>query len=130
VAKDESVAVLWYSKAAEHGNDYAQCSLGRMYANGQSVAKDESTAVLWYTKAAKQGYADAQFNLGAMYADGRGVTPDIVSAHLWFDMAARSGHAAAVKQRDLTAAQMTPTQIRDAEDRAQRGISSNYKDFD
>jgi Sel1 repeat len=110
VAKDEKAAVLWYSKAAERGNDYAQYNLGRMYAEGRGVSRDEKTAVLWYAKAAKQGYADAQFNLGAMYADGRGVTQDIVAAHLWFDMAARAGHAAAVKRRDLTAAQMPPMQ--------------------
>jgi TPR repeat protein len=101
-----------------------------MYANGQGVAKDEKTAVLWYTKAAKQGFANAQIYLGAMYADGRGVTQDIVSAHMWFYLAARAGDGAAVKRRDLTAAQMTPIQLSGAEDRAQRCINSNYKDCD
>jgi hypothetical protein len=101
-----------------------------MYATGRGVAKDEKTAVLWYTKAAKQGFADAQFNLGAMYADGRGVTQDIVSAHMWFYLAARAGNGSAEKHRDLTAAQMTPMQLSRAQDRAQRCINSNYKDFD
>jgi TPR repeat protein len=130
VAKDEKTAVLWYAKAAEQGQGQAQYHLGVMYDNGRGVEKDEKTAVLWYTKAAKQGSANAQFNLGTMYADGRGVTQDIVSAHLWFYMAARAGHAAAVKSRDLTAAQMTPIQLSRAQDRAQRCINSNYKDFD
>ena len=35
----------------------------------------------------------------------------------------------AVKHRDLTAAQMTPVQLSGAQDRAQRCINSNYKDF-
>jgi uncharacterized protein len=65
-----------------------------------------------------------------MYADGRGVTQDIVSAHVWFFLAARAGHSAAVEHRDLTAAQMTPLQLSGAQDRAQRCINSNYKDFD
>src|ERR1022692_771398 len=130
VAKDEKTAVLWYTKAAEQGYAKAQDNLGWMYDTGRGVAKDEKTAVLWYTKAAKQGYADAQFNLGAMYADGRGVTQDIVSAHMWFYLAARAGNGSAEKHRDLTAAQMTPMQLSRAQDRAQRCINSNYKDFD
>ncbi len=83
-----------------------------------------------FCKAAEQGSAEGQFNLGVMYADGRGVTQDIVSAHLWFYMAARAGNGAAVKHRDLAAAQMTPIQLSRAQDRAQRCINSNYKDFD
>ena len=130
VAKDENTAVLWYAKAAEQGNALAQFSLGVRFVDGRGVDKDEKTAVLWYAKAAKQGFADAQFNLGAMYADGRGVTQDIVSAHMWFYLAARAGDGAAVKRRDLAAAQMTPIQLSRAQDRAQRCINSNYKDCD
>jgi TPR repeat protein len=129
VPKDENTAVAWYAKAAEQGYANAQYNLGVMYDNGRGVAKDAKRAVLWYTKAAKQGSANAQFNLGTMYADGRGVTQDIVSAHLWFLLAARTGHSAAVKHRDLTAAQMTPVQLSGAQGRAQRCIDSNYKDF-
>jgi TPR repeat protein len=65
-----------------------------------------------------------------MYANGQGVTQDIVSAHLWFLLAARAGHSTAVKHRDLTAARMTSMQLSRAQDRAQRRINSNYKDFD
>jgi uncharacterized protein YqcC (DUF446 family) len=117
-------------KAAEQGNADAQYGLGWMYANGRGVAKDEKTAVLWYAKAAEQGHVRAQFNLAVMYADGRGVTQDIVSAPMWFHLAARVGDGAAVKRRDLAAAQMTPIQLSRAQDRAQGCINSNYKECD
>jgi TPR repeat protein len=130
VAEDRKAAVLWYAKAAEQGNAPAQCNLGGSYANGNGVAKDENAALFWVTKAAKQGYARAQFNLGRMYADGQGVTQDIVSAHVWFLLAVRAGYGSAEKHRDLTAAQMTPMQLSRAQNRAQRCINSNYKDFD
>jgi uncharacterized protein YqcC (DUF446 family) len=117
-------------KAAERGSAEAQYSLGLMYAKGRGAAKDEKTAVLWYAKAAEQGHDRAQFNLAVMYADGRGVTQDIVSAHMWFHLAARAGDGAAVKRRDLAAAQMTPIQLSRAQDRAQGCINSNYKECD
>jgi uncharacterized protein YqcC (DUF446 family) len=130
VAKDEKTAVPWYTRAAEQGNADAQYGLGWMYANGLGVAKDDRAAVPLYAKAAEQGHVRAQFNLAVMYADGRGVTQDIVSAHMWFHLAARAGDGAAVKRRDLAAAQMTPIQLSRAQDRAQGCINSNYKECD
>jgi uncharacterized protein len=55
VAKDNVEAFKWYRKAAEQGEDGAQHSLGRMYANGEGVAKDNVEAVKWCRKAAEQG---------------------------------------------------------------------------
>ncbi|MGZ5781634.1 MAG: tetratricopeptide repeat protein, partial [Burkholderiaceae bacterium] len=59
VAQDNSLAVSWYSKAAEQGYAHAQYYLGDMYANGRGVAKDSKQAAVLYRKAAKQGLAEA-----------------------------------------------------------------------
>ena len=95
VAKDESEAVKWYSKAAEQGEAAAQFNLGVMYEYGRGVPKDESEAVKWYRKAAEQGVAMALHNLGVMYENGRGVTKDESEAVKWYRKAAAQGDARA-----------------------------------
>ena len=72
--------MIWYRKAAEQGDAFAQHNLGFMYENGRGVAQDYAEAMRWYRKAAGQGDADAQFNLGVMYQEGRGVKQDYVQA--------------------------------------------------
>jgi TPR repeat protein len=78
VTQDYKESVKWYTKAAEQGNDSAQCNLGVMYNNGEGVPQDYKEAVKWYTKAAEQGYAQAQYNLGLMYYNGQGEIVPIV----------------------------------------------------
>lgn len=61
ITKDESKAVYWYQKAADHefGAQEDQYTLGYMYENGVGVAKNITKAVYWYQKAADQGNANA-----------------------------------------------------------------------
>ena len=59
VAQDLSQAAAWYYKAAQQGNDFAQCNLGFMFENGRGVAQDVNGAVAWYRKAAAGGNQDA-----------------------------------------------------------------------
>ena len=99
-------ATKWLQKAAEHGHQDAQWTLGicyfkkidstfeafisdkgnRMYIldgiNG-SVPKDEAEAVKWFRKAAEQGHQDARLKLGECYLYGKGVTKDEVEATTW-----------------------------------------------
>lgn len=93
VPKDSSLAVKWFSKAAEQGNANAQFNLGYMYQMGEGVPKNASLAAQWYRKAAEQGVANAQFNLGLMYANGEGVPKDASLAVQWFSKAAVQGNA-------------------------------------
>lgn len=48
-------AVVWFAKAAEQGDSYAQCWLGYCYANGRGVEKDAKKAYDWYMKAYRNG---------------------------------------------------------------------------
>ena len=122
-------AVAWYRRAAEQGDARAQYNLGGMYREGRGVPQDAAGAVAWYRRAAEQGHARAQYNLGGMYAAGRGVPPDAVEAHMWFTIAASRSTGAEreliVTARAAVAVRMTPTDLREAERRAQAWHASH-----
>ena len=88
VAKDETLAVSWYRKAADQGHAIAQDNLGMMYFIGKGVAQNYSEALRWFRKAAGQGSAIAQYRLGEMYGNGYGVAQDSSEAVRWFRKAA------------------------------------------
>jgi hypothetical protein len=119
VSKNIAKAVDWYQKAAAQGYASAQLILGAMYSNGEGVPKDAAKAVEWWQKAAVQGDGNAQSNLGAMYYNGQGVPQDYVMAHLWSNLASvgLSGEdrERAVRNRDLAASKMSPSQVAEAQ---------------
>ena len=123
VPPDAAEAVAWYRRAAEQGHARAQYNLGAMYAEGRGVPQDAAEVVAWYRRAAEQGDATAQSNLGAMYAEGRGVPQDAAEAHMWLTIAASRSTGAEREQivtaRAAVAVRMTPTDVREAERRAQ-----------
>ena len=110
---------------AEQGVAAAQNLTGTAYEYGLGVAQDYKEAVKWYTKAAEQGHADAQHDLGNMYYDGTGVAQDYKSAHMWYNIAAANGNSNAVKNRDLLAKEMTPSQIEKAQDMAREWMAKH-----
>jgi hypothetical protein len=127
VPQDYKIAVKWYRLAAEQGDAFAQSNLGLMYRQGQGVPQDDKTAVKWYRLAAEQGYASAQTNLGYMYGKGQGVVQDNVYAHMWWNIAASSGDKSSVKNRDIVAKRMTPSDISTAQKLARECVRKNYK---
>jgi TPR repeat protein len=119
VPQDYPEAMKWYRKAAEQGGDDAQFSLANGYEHGQGVPQDYAAAVKWYGKAAEQGHPPAQNSLGGMYGSGKGVPQDYVQAHKWYSLAVANvtddkQRETFVKNRDMLAAKMTPTQIAEA----------------
>jgi hypothetical protein len=122
VTADHHEAVKWFRRAANRGNASAQFYLGLMFAEGQGVPQDYAEAAKWYRFAADSGDAQAQYNLGLAYVEGEGVEADNVAAHMWFNIAAARfppsdtrNRSAAVKNRDVVAAKMTPDQIAEAQ---------------
>ena len=115
VEQDYPEAVRWYRKAADQGEPNAQYMLGIMHTNGEGVAKDETKAVEWYRKAAEQGLPTAQHELGRMYFGGQGVTQDKVQAYMWIRLAAARRHKPSKGVIDSLAAEMTSTQIAEAQ---------------
>ena len=116
---------------ANAGDADAQYKLGYAYENGQGVPQDYAQAAAWFRKAAEQGDAVAQFNLGAMYRNGQGVPQDYVESHKWRNLAASRASAENQKIyagiRDLVAAQMTPAQLAEAQQRASAWLAAFEK---
>jgi putative methionine-R-sulfoxide reductase with GAF domain len=55
ISPDESTAVQWFLKAAEHGSVAAQSKLGSLYWGGRGVAKDDNRAYFWTVLARANG---------------------------------------------------------------------------
>ena len=121
----------WYRLAADQGLASAQSNLGLMYANG-GVPQDDAEAVRWYRLAADQGFANAQYELGIKYDEGQGVPQDYVQAHMWFNLAAsrRAGvvRDLAVERRDLSADELTPDDLNEAQRLAREWNEAHPRD--
>jgi TPR repeat protein len=68
------------------------------------------------------------YELGMMYASGRSVPADLVSAHKWFNLAAMRGHADAIRLRREIAAELTDSEIGQAQ-RAARDWLKGHVDM-
>ncbi len=127
VLQDYKEASKWFRLAAEQGDAMAQLNLGTMYQQAEGVSQDDKEAVKWYRLAAEQGDALGQMLLGLAYRDGFGIPQNYKRAHMWLNLAAAAGDDDARKQRDDLTKSMTPAQIAQAQEMAQRCTKSNYK---
>tara|TARA_E500000331_G_scaffold66231_1_gene60945 strand:+ start:2844 stop:3101 length:258 start_codon:yes stop_codon:yes gene_type:complete len=83
--------------------------------------------VKWYRLAAEQGQSDAQTDMGSMYALGRGVIKDWVYAHMWGNLGASNGSEQGAKVRETAAKNMTPSQLKKAQDLSRECVRKKYK---
>ena len=81
------------SKAAKHGDAYAQFNLGKIYYNGKSIPQDYKQAASWYQKAARQGHPEAQNMLGRMYFAGKGLKKNYTRSAYWWSKSAKQGNS-------------------------------------
>ena len=56
-------AVAYLTDSAEHGNQYAQYTLGKLYFTGQDVKQDRGRAWEYFCQSAEQGNEYAAFFL-------------------------------------------------------------------
>ncbi len=68
---------------------------------------------------------DVFLQLGINYSVGRGVQPDMVAAHKWFNLAAARGNDEAARHRQSVAAEMSKSQIAEAQRQAREWISTH-----
>jgi TPR repeat protein len=94
--KDRVLALNWYKRAADTGDDRAMAALGVIYQDPENPQQNVLQAVEWFTKAAKLGNASAAYNLGVIYTKGRekgqGPKKNTQTAEKWFKQAAEGGH--------------------------------------
>jgi TPR repeat protein len=100
----------------------ARYSLGRLYELGTGVKQDFEKAAYWYRLAAEQNHPYAQGSLAVLYAYGRGVEQDFVRSYVLSSRAADNyskwaapQREAALKNRDIVAARMTPEEVAEAQ---------------
>ncbi len=72
----DSLAPLWFGKAADHGDARGISWLADCFENGFGVEKDLSKAIELRSRAADMGFPEAQAFLGENYLRGEGVPED------------------------------------------------------
>ena len=68
--------------------------------------------------------ADTFYELGMMYSVGRNVPVDYVSAHKWFNLAAIRGNSDAARLRREIAAQMSESEVAQAQRAARAWLNA------
>jgi TPR repeat protein len=126
--KEYAAAMKLFRPLAEKGNALAQYKVAMMHKLGLGVPKSQKEARKWSKLAAKQGNADAQQLLGSLYYKESGEeSPDILRAYMWYEMSATQGNSEAQKDLVSLAKEMTPQQIAEAREKAQKCKSSGYE---
>lgn len=128
VLQDYKEAAKWYLLAAQTDEPDAQLMLGLMHKEGLGVEQNFREAFRWIRMGAEQqNKHSAQNDVGFMYAKGQGTIKDSVMAHVWFNIAASNGSSTGMKNRDIIAENMTPSQIAEAQKLARECIAREYK---
>jgi len=94
-SRDVEQAMVWFSRAIEHGSLPARAEAALLLLRGDGVPRDPERALALLQPAAEAGDALAEATLGVIYARGDGVQPDLREAALWYQKAADLGNVQA-----------------------------------
>lgn len=92
IESDYSVKAEWFIKAADRGDNVAQCNIGRYYEKGYGVEKNFETAKDYFEKSANMGNADAMYELAILYRYGYGVEIDYQEMVRWYEKSITKGN--------------------------------------
>lgn len=123
VAGDYAKAVPVFNYLAQLGHPVGQFLMGNLYYYGQGVPMDRKLARQFFDKSARQGYVRAFAPLAEMLAQGEGGAIDLVQAYAWYNIAAAQMPDSKPrdemrKRRDALGLSMNPSQLADAQKRA------------
>ena len=125
--KEYAAALKLFQPLAEKGHALAQYNIALMHKMGLGVPKSEKEARKWARLAAKQGNAEAQQLMGSLYYKQSGQeSPDVLRAYIWYEASAAQGNSEAQKDLASLTKEMTPQQVAEARDKAQKCKSSGY----
>jgi TPR repeat protein len=125
--KQYAKALKLFKPLAEKGHALAQYNIALMHKMGLGVPKSEKEARKWARLAAKQGHAEAQQLMGSLYYKRSGEeSPDVLRAYIWYEASAAQGNVEAQKDLASLTKEMTPQQIAEARDKAEKCKSSGY----
>lgn len=75
---------MWYGEASEGGDSAAQYFLGNLYEIGAGVGHDLLQALHWYHEAARRGFVLAPYRLAILYGCGIPALESDSEASAWF----------------------------------------------
>jgi TPR repeat protein len=127
VPQDNAEAEKWYRAAAEQGYANAQMNLGSMYDNGKAVIQENGETAKWEGLGSDQETAGERTMLFSSVAN---ILKDTVSAHMWWSISSTNGNPNAASLLERVEAEMTISQIAEANLRAKACMDSNYQDCD
>jgi len=132
--------------AASAGNRASELKLAAALARGDGVQKNLVSAYAWYTAANISGaedpsgflpalakslsaaqIAEVRLKLAEMFWRGVGVKQDSTAAYLWLLLAQAAGSPVAETYQHRLAAGMTKSQVREAEQKADRWLSQHHQ---
>lgn len=93
--KPES-AIIWYTRAAEEGDEDSIYVLGFMAFVGEGQEKNYAEAMRWFRKGAALDQAKSMEGLSILYSEGAGVPVDDKEAVRWLRLAAERGSSVAM----------------------------------
>jgi len=127
VEQDFAKAKQWFTMAAGQNYARAQSLLGQYYREGHEKGKPNfEEAIKWYRLAARQGEGPAQFALGMMHMDGDGVEQSFKDGYKWLKISQRYGMPGIGKSLARCAKELTPTEIRRADNEVEQFRAQNY----
>ncbi|PHR91336.1 MAG: hypothetical protein COA69_12560 [Robiginitomaculum sp.] len=91
IGVDPKKALIWYERAADHGDAEAAYSAAIMYAENFEIPPSASKAAKLLSQAAEAGIAAAQADYGLIVYQGNGVPRSAEKAAQWFKRAAYGG---------------------------------------
>ena len=100
VEKNLTLAMKYYTLAADAGDFDAQFALGLMYGNGEGTKVDLEKSFTYHKLAADNGHIYAQFEVGQCYKNGWGCSENIDEAIKYFELSAKQGYAEAKTSLD------------------------------
>jgi TPR repeat protein len=106
---------VWYRRAAEKGYQAAMWHLWDMYRRNQGIPSERQAAHHWLRKAAQEGDPVAQYFLAEASMNGKYEPPDLVKAYMWLILSVRRSFPPSMKQQELLATQLSPSQIAEAQ---------------
>ena len=130
-------AVVWYRKAAEHGNVEAEFRLGEILINGQSMCQDPNQRVAprpaegvqWTYQAATNFHAGACCTMSYVLEHGIGLGTNLIESYAWLELYARSNSSDAERQMSRLALQMHLDDIRESHALAKRFLKRQWPHY-
>eukprot|EP00903_Cladosiphon_okamuranus_P004390 g4388.t1 len=130
VEEDDAEAINWYLLAASQGIVDAQHNLALMYHRGIGTDKNDAEAIRWFKELAKYGDPSAQGNLGAIFINGQPEIIDHLQGYAWLYLAVDGGNETASRHLEVLSSEMSPGDIKRAEDLANQCLQSAYLECD